>query len=311
MDANRAQIVVVGSANVDLTTRVSAMPRPGETILGSDLMTTVGGKGANQAVAAGLLGADVSFVGCRGEDRNGDLIQDSLTAARVSVTHLRTVPGSSGTALITLTKDGENSIIVCPGANQHLVEEQVEEAAALWNAQTLLVVQLECPQKPITAAVRAAVGSGARVAINAAPARELPADVISAAHPFVVNESEADFYLGREGRTGADPGTAARALLDLGAQSVVITVGPDGAWIAESPEGEPVITHVPGIPTTPADTTGAGDAFMGALADGLARGQTIEVAARTAVRVGAYAVERLGAQASYPTLEQLKTFRKN
>lgn len=307
MDAPKMKVVVVGSANVDLTARVDAMPRPGETILGSDLMSAIGGKGANQAAAAAKLGADVAFVGCRGEDQNGDLIEAALLELGVSLSEFRTFPGPSGVALIMLTEDGENSIIVSPGANKRLTSGQVHSAAAGWTANTVVAVQLECPQEPISAAVRAAVQTGSRVIINAAPARKLPSDVIAAANPLVVNESESDFYLGETGRTAVDPQAAVRELIALGAQSVVVTVGADGAHLGEwRGHDELHITHIPGVPARAVDTTGAGDAFVGALAAGVAIGQSVTEAAELAVRVGAFAVEHLGAQSSYPTLAEVQ-----
>ena len=307
METRKSPVVVVGSANVDLTVRVTAMPRPGETVLGSDLTTAVGGKGANQAVAAALLGACVQFVGCRGDDDSGQLIEHALQEAGVGTKGLRTVPGPSGTALITLAEDGENAIIVSSGANRQLDERSVRDAAAAWDSATFVVLQLECPQPAVDAAVAAASAANARVVVNAAPARTLPVAVLQAADPLVVNETECDFYLGKPGRTAQDPGAAARDLLELGPRSAVVTVGPGGAVLAErSTAGDVVVTRVQGVPAHAVDTTGAGDAFVGALVDGLARGLSLASAAQIAVRVGAFAVERLGAQPSYPSLADLK-----
>ncbi|WP_448072670.1 ribokinase [Georgenia yuyongxinii] len=305
-----SKIVVVGSANADLVLDIDHRPAAGETVLGSDLVVTPGGKGANQAVAAGRLGGDVAFVGRVGEDAYGQMLRRSLAGAGVDVTHLRTVDAPSGNAIILITPDGENSIIVSPAANRHVSVEAVEEARPAWEGARVVVLQLEIPLETVAHVATGAAAAGARVMVNAAPAAALPPEVLAVADPLVVNESEAAFLLGQargggaagdgEGPTPAGtppPETTARALLDLGARAVVLTLGGDGAAYLER---DASFGHVPARKVSAVDTTGAGDAFVGALAVELAAGADLRSAVELATDVAGIAVARRGAQASYP-----------
>ena len=301
-------VVVIGSANADLVLDVDHRPAAGETILGSDLVVTPGGKGANQAVAAGLLGGRVSFIGCVGSDGYGELLRDSLTDAGVDVSGLQTVDVPSGNAIILVTPDGENSIIVSPAANRKVTPELLEELAPRWTGAAVLVLQLEIP---VEAVEHAALRTRGRVVLNAAPAAELPAEVLAVADPLVVNESEAAFLLARRAgaRPGADlgaggtnpgagPSDLVAALANLGPRSVVLTLGSGGAAHLDKDTGAG--GHVPARPVRAVDTTGAGDAFVGALAVALADGGSLAEAVDRATAVAAVAVSRRGAQASYP-----------
>ncbi|MFC5181277.1 ribokinase [Actinomadura harenae] len=289
------EVVVVGSVNADLVVRVDRRPGPGETVLGSDLTTLPGGKGANQAVAAGRLGGRVAILARTGDDGNGALLRAALGAAGVDVSHLLTSEGPSGVALITVGPDGDNSIIVSPGANGRLTKHDVLSARELIEGAAVVSLQLEIPQPTVAAAARTAVDAGARVVLNLSPAASVPSDLLELCDPLVVNEHEAAFLL-PGGDPSDAPATLATCLLELGPRSVVITLGADGALVAtrdgvrtvESPKVDPV------------DTTGAGDAFTAALCLRLARGDDLEAAARFAVRVGAAAVRGEGAQSSYP-----------
>ncbi|PFG39607.1 ribokinase [Georgenia soli] len=311
------QVVVVGSANADLVLDIDHRPAPGETIIGSDVVTTPGGKGANQAVAAGKMGGSVAFVGCVGDDDHGALLRDSLASAGVDLTQLRTVEAPTGTATIMVTPDGENSIIVSPGANRHVTPAVLEEARSSWATAPVVVLQLEIPLESVELVATQAAG---RVVLNAAPAAPLPARVLAAADPLVVNESEAAFLLqdaGGESRPGQPPGgqngerddaaRTAQALLGLGPRSVVLTLGSAGAVVAEAQEddGGADVAHVPAVRVEAVDTTGAGDSFVGALAVELAAGAGLAQAVGLATRVAAVAVTRRGAQTSFPTLEEV------
>lgn len=299
------QVIVVGSVNVDLTAHVSSFPQPGQTILSRSLSTAVGGKGANQAVAAARLGAEVTFVGCRGSDAHGGLITEAFRSSGVDVARLREVPGNSGVALVTVDEDGENCIVVTPGANDALDARWIERTAEEWPPGALVAVQQECPVAAVEATADQARERGARLVLNAAPARSLSPRTLRSADPLVVNESEADFYLGSEGMTEADPAGAARQLLELGPRSVIITVGSAGAYAGEQSDGGPVISHIPGVSATTVDTTGAGDGFIGGVLYSLSLGESLLDACRLGVRVGAYSVTTKGAQSSYPSRDDL------
>jgi ribokinase len=269
-------------------------------------VTTAGGKGANQAVAAGKMGGDVAFIGCVGDDDHGRMLRASLGRAGVELTGLRTVAAPTGIAFIMLTPDGENSIIVSPGANRHVTTGMIDDLEAIWTGVAVVVVQLEVPTDTITHLVSRAQDAGSRVVVNAAPAAEFPPEVLAACDPLVVNESEAKFLLDHAAAAASVPDSspvdAASRLLDLGARSVVLTLGPDGAVLTERGT-RPV--HVPARAVTPVDTTGAGDAFVGALAVELAGGESLESAVRRATDVAAVAVTRRGAQESFPDREDL------
>ncbi len=285
-------VVVVGSVNADLVVRVDRRPAAGETVLGSDLEIHPGGKGANQAVAAARLGGRVAFAGRAGTDGNGDLVRGALRGDGVDLSRLLTTDAPTGVALITVGPGGDNSIIVSPGANARVTEDDVAAAGALFAAASVVSLQLEIPLPSVVAAARAAAEAGARVVFNLSPAAEVPDELLARCDPLVVNEHEAEFL--------GDPRPA--GLLARGPRSVVITRGAYGAVVADR-DG---VTEVPSPEVEVVDTTGAGDAFTGALCLRLARGDGLVAAARFAARVGAASVRRPGAQSSYPTPGELE-----
>ncbi|MFC5749937.1 ribokinase [Actinomadura rugatobispora] len=290
--SERHDVVVVGSVNADLVIGVERRPAPGETVLGSDLATYPGGKGANQAVAAARLGGRVGILGRIGDDGHGALLREALADAGVDLAHLLVTDGPSGVALITVDTGGDNSIIVSPGANARLVPGDVERARPMLGGAAVVSFQLEIPIGTVQAAARTAAGAGARVVLNLSPPAPVPDDVLALCDPLVVNEHEAAFLLGHQG----EPALLARELLGLGPRSVLITLGADGALVAD-PSG---VTAVPSPKVEAVDTTGAGDAFTAALCLRLACGDGLADAARYAARVGAAAVRKPGAQSSYP-----------
>jgi ribokinase len=292
-----SDVVVVGSVNADLVISVDRRPAAGETVLGSDLATFPGGKGANQAVAAARLGARVSLLGRVGSDSQGAFLRSSLVVAGVDVGHLATTEGPSGVALITIDPDGDNSIIVSPGANGKLTEADVVSARPVFEAASVVSAQLEVPLPAVLAAARLADACGARTVLNLSPPREIPAELLALCDPLVVNEHEAAFLLGGEGPVAEQ----AAALLGLGPRSVVVTLGAAGAYAAAPDVG----TGVASPEVRVVDTTGAGDAFTGALAWRLALGDDLADATAFAVRVGAAAVRKQGAQSSYPSLAEV------
>lgn len=284
-------VVVVGSANVDLVVDVPRHPAPGETILGGNLRRTPGGKGANQAVAAARAGgADTWFLGALGRDEAADLLLGSLTGAGVHTDLVARTEEPTGTALIWVTDDGENAIIVAPGANAEVTVDAA--AAGRLAAADVVLAQLEIPLETVVASARARRG-GSRFVLNAAPSRDLPAHVWAEIDVLVVNEHEARDLVGHHG----SPGELTATLLKR-VPAVVITLGGVGALVAER-GSEPATVTAPTV--TVVDTTGAGDTFCGVLAAALADGASLGDAARLAAAAGALAVTRPGAQAAVPT----------
>lgn len=292
-----ARVAVVGSANLDLVVRTHRFPQPGETLLGGPFAVHPGGKGANQAVAAGLLGADVAFVGTVGADPYGQILAASLIQAGVDVEFLlRAESTPSGVAQITVSDHGQNTIVVAPGANALTSAETVGDALSrLQPAVTL--VSLEIP----LAAVAACAEAPGYLIVNPAPAAELPDALWSRIDLLTPNESEAAFYSGVVPSDDASCLKAAASLFDQGARRVLITLGGHGAFLA-TPEGG---RHFPHLEVKAIDTTAAGDAFNGALATFLAEGRELDEAIHLANCVGALACTKQGAQEAMPTREAL------
>jgi ribokinase len=293
-----ADVFIVGSINQDFVLKVERRPEPGETVTDARLATHSGGKGANQAAAAALLGAGVTFLGRVGDDGLGEPLVRSLTDKGVDTSLVQEVPGlSTGSAFITVTPDAENAITVAPGANRRLTAEDVDRASEYIGEANVLVAQMEIPPEVVLRAVEVAAESGTRALVNLAPPFEVPRALVEKLDPLVLNEHEAAFLLGEriEGVDGAL--SAAPDLLSLGPGSVVITVGEDGAVFSG---GEPA-KHLAAPSVEVVDTTGAGDAFVGALAARLADDAPLEAAVAYAVRAGAAAVTKEGAQGALPT----------
>ncbi len=293
-----AEVFVVGSINQDFVLKVERRPKPGETVTDAVLSTHNGGKGANQAAAAALLGGSVVLLGRVGDDGFGGSLVRALEEKGVDTALIEEAHGSStGTAFITVTEDGENSITVAPGANRRLTPEDVDAARGAIAGAAVLVAQMEVPRECVARAVEVAGGVGTRAVLNLAPPFNVPRAVLEGLDPLVVNEHEAAFLLdeGVEGVEAALP--AASRLVALGPKSAVVTVGADGAVFAAGDDAG----HVPAPEADVVDTTGAGDAFVGALALRLARGASLEEAVSYAVRAGSAAVTREGAQGALPT----------
>ncbi|MFF4741200.1 ribokinase [Streptomyces sp. NPDC001262] len=294
-------VLVIGSANADLTVRVDRRPGPGETVPGTDLVESAGGKGANQAAAAARLGARTALLAKVGDDAFGELLLDAQRAAGTELRHVLVEPGArTGTAMIVVGPDGDNQIVVSPGANARLSAADVRAARDVVAAARVVSLQWEVPEETVAAAVAVAGETGARVVLNLSPVPgALRAELLAAADPLVVNEHEARLL---SGVSGGEPAEWARVLRGRGARSVVVTLGGEGALVLDEDGG---VVRIPGVRVRVVDTTGAGDAFTGALAARLARGASLEEAARFAVRVGAVSVTRAGAQPSYPGAEEV------
>ncbi len=297
-----SEVFVVGSVNQDFVLRLERRPEPGETVTDAELALFPGGKGANQAVAAvRLLGEGrVAMRGRVGDDAQGPALVRNLRENGIVTEHVETVAGvPSGAAFITVTSDGENAIVVSPGANRSLGPEEVEAAAKGLRGCRVLVSQLEVEVAAVERAAGIVTGSGGRFVLNLAPPRPVSDSLLGMCDPLVVNEHEAAYLLGEE----ADPEQAARRLLERGPTSAVITLGAEGALLASPGETE----HVSAPEVEAVDTTGAGDAFVGALAARLSAGSALGEAVPYAVRAGAAAVGHAGAQGSLPTPEEVES----
>jgi ribokinase len=295
--AKRPKVTVLGSLNMDISVTVPRLPVPGGTVLGSAARFTPGGKGANQAVAAARLGADVRMAGCVGDDDFGRQLLAALLAEGVDIDAIRVVPGvPTGLAMIAVDEAGENLITVAPGANHQVGPAEV--AAAHADNRDILVLSAEIPAPAITQALAETHGSSC--VFNLAPAPENPAALVAAGGKaldwLVVNESEAAAVLGRPVDGLADAARAAAELVARGPRHAVVTAGAHGAAVA-APDGAHAVE---GFNVRAVDTVGAGDTFVGALAVALAAGVPASAAVRAAAAAGAAAVTRHGAQTAMP-----------
>ncbi|WP_018729825.1 ribokinase [Salinispora oceanensis] len=289
----QTRVVVLGSANMDLVATAAALPRPGETLLGADFVMVPGGKGANQAIAAARAGAACTFLGAIGSDAFGVTLRARITAAGVDTSQLRVMYGASGVALVMVNAEGENAIVVSPGANATMTGLTEPELTAVREAD-VLVAQLEIPVETVTEAAVAARAAGTRVVLNAAPARTVPPELFAATDVLVVNESEAQTFTGH-GRDKPE------ALLELTPRAV-LTLGVSGAWYGDRDGGR---ACVPAVPVETVDSTAAGDAFSAALAVGWGEGRDLVDAARWATGAGAACVRRLGASVALPRRDEI------
>ncbi|UEJ83031.1 ribokinase [Brachybacterium halotolerans subsp. kimchii] len=304
---SRPGIVVVGSINADLSTRVARHPRPGETLHGTGGEVRPGGKGANQAAAAALQEGAVAMVGAVGDDAMASDALSVLSSSGADLSAVHQVDGPTGLAVVTVSDDGENTIVVVPGANATMNAARVRESADLIAGAAVVVLQGEIPRDGIEEAARRTQG---RLILNPAPVLELDRDVLLRADPLVVNEHEAALVIDLlEEHAGSSPAPEdlAHALHTAGIESLVITLGAEGALVGVSgadddPQSDTAwsLVRVPAVTVRAVDTTGAGDAFVGSLAVRLADGASLVDAARFATRVSAASVTREGAQTSYP-----------
>lgn len=282
-------LLVLGSANADLVVEVGRRPGGGETVLGGDTVVLPGGKGANTAVAAARVGASVALVGAVGNDGYGSLLRSSLESSGVGSALVKTSERPTGIAYITVTPDGENSIVVSPGANADVSSSDVD--ALSFDGVRVLTCSLEVPLETVIHAIDVASRAGVRPVLNLSPVAELPAETLRQLNVLIVNEHEA-----------AQLVSDWRDLLKLGPTSAIVTLGSRGVAVV----AQAGIVEVPAVRVDEVvDTTGAGDAFAGALSARLAEGDNIVQAAKYAVRVAALSVTKAGAQPSYPTAAEV------
>lgn len=294
-----ARIIVAGSLNTDLVIKAPRLPETGETVTGGEFATFPGGKGANQAVAAARLGAQVAMIGAVGGDEFGRALREGLVREGIDVAAVAVEPNTaSGVALITVDPGGQNTIVVAPGANWHLGPQHVEAARGVIAGSQALLVQLEIPLDAVIRAVELAHDAGCRVILDPAPAPSsaLPAHLLRLVDVINPNEVEAKALTGIAASDDRGAQAAAQRLLEMGCRAAVIKLGARGAYVAEKDVRGPVA----GIPVEAVDATAAGDAFAGALAVALAEGKPLLEAVRFANVAGAISVTRMGAQPSMP-----------
>jgi len=294
---DKPRIAVVGSANTDLQFMTDVVPRGGETVFGRAFDMGFGGKGANQAVAAALCGAEVEMVAAVGGDVLGVETVKNFNSLGVRTTAVRVVPdAATGAALILVASDGENRIIVAKGANDFLTPADVDAAAAQLAAVSMVLLQFEIPLETIYHTIRFAKAHNVRCIVNPAPALPAKLTELALADYLIVNETEAEIMSGRQVRTQTDLDACVDALLDQGMRRVILTLGARGAMMV-SRSGK---VHVPAFPVSTTDTTGAGDAFIGSLAVFLSEGKPEEEALTRANLYAAMSTTRTGTQKSFP-----------
>ena len=296
-----AKILVLGSSNTDMTVRTAALPRPGETLIGGGFVMGPGGKGANQAVAARRLGGDAALVCKVGRDMFGDNAilhyeREGLDTRGILVSEL-----PSGVALINVDAKGENCIVVAPGANMDLTEEDIERVSDLIREADIVLLQLEIPIPSVLAAARIAHAGGAQVVLNPAPYAEVPDELFRYVDLFIPNETELSAYTGitvcdRKSALGA-----ADIMLARGVKKIIVTLGSKGSLIYDGKE----VCDVAACPVEAVDTTAAGDTYCGALCVGLSEGLTLQEAAVFASKASALSVTRPGAQNSMPYRKEI------
>lgn len=299
------KIAIVGSNNFDLVTYVERMPRPGETIEAPEFEMGFGGKGANQAIAAARLGGDVMMVTRVGDDLFGGLTLDNFQQAGIDTRHVKQVPGTSGVAPIFVDPSGENAILIIKGANKALTPAEIDLAAEDLKTCDLIVLQLEVPLETVYHTLAFAARHGIETLLNPAPAAaDLDPERIRQATFLVPNESELATLTGLPVDSGEEVEAAARALIAKGIRTVIVTLGSRGALLVTARGAEPI----PPVRVAPVDTTGAGDAFIGAFACFYCEGHGVAAALRRAARYAALSTTRRGAQKSYASLAEFEAF---
>jgi ribokinase len=294
-------VVVVGSSNADMTVRCRELPLPGQTILGDDFAINPGGKGANQAVAAAKLGAKTQLVARLGNDVFAQASMNSFGRVGLGTDFiLRDDNHPSGVALVFVDENGENQIVVAPGANNYLTPQDVEAARPAIETAKVMILQLEIPMETVMHAARMAVENKTRVILNPAPARVLPKRLLEYTDILIANETEILVLTGAQDVDTSTAAIACRPLLSQGVEQVITTMGKDGAIITSGVGA----SKIPGFKIKAVDTTSAGDTFAGAVACGLAEGQPLEEAVRFANAAAALTATRHGAQVAMPSRQE-------
>ncbi|HBE9082464.1 ribokinase [Serratia fonticola] len=300
-----AKLVVLGSINADHILNINQFPQPGETVIGQQYKVAFGGKGANQAVAAGRSGADIVFIACVGEDDIGERIRQQLATDRIDTQPIEAITGSTtGVALIFVNAEGENVIGIDAGANAAVTPDYLNRYRQRVIDADALLMQLESPLETVIAAAKLAKQHQTQVILNPAPACELPDELLAMIDMITPNETEAQRLTGIAVNNDADAERAANILHDKGIGCVIITLGSRGVWLSENGKGK----LVPGFKVKAVDTIAAGDTFNGALVTALLEGKVMSDAVRFAHAAAAIAVTRPGAQPSVPWREEIDAF---
>ena len=292
-----SKIIVIGSSNTDMVVKTHKFPVPGETILGGDFFMFSGGKGANQAVAAARMGSEVTLICKIGNDIFGQRALDEYEKEGISTKYItRDLNKASGTALILVDKNGENEIVVAPGANDTLNEKNIADAQEVIAAADVVLLQLEIPLLSVLHAAKKGFESGTKVILNPAPARELPDELFKYLYLITPNETEAEMLTGIKVLDTITASKAASVLLESGVQNVIITMGSQGAFFKN--DTTEIVVKAPVVNAV--DTTAAGDVFNGVLAVGITFNQGWKEAINNACKAASISVTRMGAQASMP-----------
>ena len=300
-----SRLTVLGSINVDHIMNIAQFPAPGETVIGKQYQTAFGGKGANQAVACGRSGADITFIACVGDDAIGAEILAQLQRDRIHIAAVSVVPvAATGVAMIFVNEDGENVIGISAGANAALTPEHFAPYKGLVEQSDALLMQLESPLETVIAAAQAAKNHQTRVILNPAPARELPDSLLKLVDVITPNETEAEKLTGISVSDETGAARAAQVLHDKGIGQVLITLGSRGVWLSVNGEGR----RIPGFKVNAVDTIAAGDTFNGAYVTALLEGKPADEAVRFAHAAAAIAVTRRGAQPSVPWRREIDAF---
>ncbi len=304
--ASRPHIVVIGSVNMDLMVHCPHLPMPGETVLGREFLQSPGGKGSNQAVAAARLGAQVFFIACAGDDTFGHTCRDALKADGIDIRYVQLLHGAvTGVAMVMTDHAGENCIALAPGANNGLTPKHIDAAETIIATARMVVCQFESPLQTVLHAMKLAQRHQVPFLLNAAPVRELALHALAGLELLILNTVEAGALAGMAVASSQEASIAARTLRGAGIGTVIITMGKEGAVVAEASG----ISYAPAPSVGVVDTTGAGDTFVGAIAAALSRGETMREAVAFAQCAAALSVTRRGAQASIPRLAELTGMR--
>ncbi|HHG8783765.1 ribokinase [Enterobacter hormaechei] len=298
-------LVVLGSINADHILNLETFPTPGETVTGNQYQVAFGGKGANQAVAAGRSGANIAFIACTGDDDTGERVRKQLASDNIDIAPVSVVAGeSTGVALIFVNAEGENVIGIHAGANAALTTERVEAQRGIIAGAEALLMQLESPVESVLAAAKIAHENHTSVVLNPAPARVLSDELLTLVDIITPNETEAEKLTGIRVENDDDAARAAFALHEKGIGTVIITLGSRGVWASVNGEGR----RIPGFKVKAIDTIAAGDTFNGALVTALLEGKAMDDAIRFAHAAAAIAVTRKGAQPSVPWRKEIDEF---
>jgi len=299
------KLVVLGSINADHILNINHFPQPGETVIGKQYTLAFGGKGANQAVAAGRGGADISFIACVGDDDIGERVRKQLASDHIDTQSIEAIKDSTtGVALIFVNAEGENVIGIDAGANKAVTPEYLDRYKQQVIGASALLMQLESPLETVIAAAKIAKDNDTQVILNPAPACELPDELLARVDMITPNETEAEKLTGIKVDSNEDAARAAKALHDKGIATVIITLGSKGVWLSQNGEGK----LVAGFRVKAVDTIAAGDTFNGALVTALLEGKPMDSAVRFAHAAAAIAVTRPGAQPSVPWRKEIDDF---